>query len=71
MLDFQVPLYRLRPRPAQRGMYWGRRLGTIETLDLKNETASVGESWARYVPHLAHCMKEGKDRNLLTSGLTW
>ena len=47
MLDFQVPLYKLRPKPAQRGMYCGRRLGTIEALALKKATANVGESWAR------------------------
>ena len=47
VLDFQVPLYRLRPRPAQRGMYCGRRLGTMATLDLKKATAKVGESCAR------------------------
>ena len=47
VLDFQVPLYRPRPSPAHRGMYWGRRLATMEGLDLKNATARVGESWAR------------------------
>ena len=47
VLDFQVPLYRLRPRPAHLGMYWGRRLGTMAELARKKATASVGESWAR------------------------
>ena len=47
VLDFHVPLYRERPRPAQRGMYCGLRLVTMVGLALKNATASVGESWDR------------------------
>ena len=47
VLDFQVPLYSERPSPAQRGMYWGRRLVTMDGLALKKATARVGESWDR------------------------
>ncbi len=47
VLLFQVPLYRLRPKPAQRGMYWGRRLETIRGLARKKATARVGESCAK------------------------
>ena len=36
-----------RPGRGQGGVYGGRRLGTMETLDLKKATARVGESWAR------------------------
>ncbi len=47
VLDFQVPLYRLRPKPAQRGMYWGRRLVTTPGLARKYAAANVGDSCAR------------------------
>ena len=37
-------------------------------LALKKATASVGESWDRYEPHRAHCMKDEKGRYAATSG---
>ncbi len=57
VLDFHVPLYRLRPRLDQLSMCLDRSLAIVPGLASKYAAASVGDSLHNEAPHSVHLEK--------------
>ena len=57
VLDFHVPLYRLRPSLDQLSMCLDRSLAIVTGLASKYAAARVGDSLQREAPHSVHLEK--------------